>query len=1339
MTNVAIDYGSLGRARQDKINRENSLLSNTLKTGESLISAAGREAIGYKPSPALSAWRDSHPVLSFSSGVVGLGIGLVGVGKIGVVKRAGTAAVKFASRSTRSPRFLKSLTRSQTRSGKYIRRNVIPAVVAEVAYEASRQTAAIGLGNKNVTDALFDTGINIGLGVGLGVGLGTLSTTVGAAKRRSLNAISGIIDLPPQQKLRELYKNAEIAKTTGQPGFSEQEIRILSGTYTAATLRRQPVKLSEYVQSSAVGKPINFLMKDSLNFNQWLKQPSVKFSEAPTSLSGKSSLARQLLGLQDNRVFQYLDQARILESETSLDSLLSNTLKTGKIGNGYLIPLPEGNFFVLRKAQSADKLAKKKDIWVSFKTDNPGIFFPLEALATKKAIDDNFAWAANVNYKELTEGNSLTSRVNESINNVERLLPSLATKPGTIDSMYKKLDPSLKLFFGDSVEVFGDAFKKYFAPALFRWDHDAVLGSLSASAQLSADFAAQQTSKTLDGVRRSAQLGKSQDFALAAVFIGKGTQEGGLIQEIKKIREVGGETWRDYQHHLNERTPRAELENLVQAGDLDPQVLSVLDIRENEFNQRIVAMNKLNRHFGLAPFKPLANHRGGRRDRPGNFTQRVYFLTPDGQNRIAYFLSDDTRAGVNRKAEYIKGKLELENVDITYDKGDVQIKGDANYDPGAGFQQDYDMITRNRELLGSPVAQRIEFLNEEFGLSNRAKTSFNIPGFEDLDYKQDIKALRNNLGEFDNMLAYLTYNMRFTDAFDGMRALDGKTFDEFSTFVKHIFRQKGVVQDDGPIVNAIKEPFKKLLGNDFVKLVGGKASSFIHFTNFAGNLNYMAMQAISVLNTIVPQLQYLTKAPIEELVNYYSHYPILNRFTGDVAMAANTPDLPSMLQDTFQALRKPDEQMTRLLNKANSEGIFNPQFQRELDDVLTPDSNNSLWKNIAENSDPIDAMKQMLLLPASSSEQFQRITAFALMSRVLQKMSAAGKRIDGSQAPQLNDEDIFSFASQFVSNTMYQYQATRRARIFNGSLNPLGLFKNWTFHNLSQSFSYFRLGFKQNDWSPLLTFSAMVGATGGARAMPFWGVGKAFLGLMEDPDLYQNFLGQSEDNDLKSSMLFYGIPSITGAVLTSNLESPLTDLDSLANTFTNFAVWDKGTQVADLIGDGITQLTRGEPLSRSADIKRKFAGAFYPRAILRAMNATSGEYLRSQRTGNPIAPQEKFESWMYGLGFNPLQLQKTYEIRQEIWKDSRKRKETLSYLTSAYVDSQLKGDKREMQRYLGIATASGIPLDNFMRSANRKIQVQQPVDIQAIFRNIDKTSADKLLSDERGRGSRRVQ
>ena len=1319
-------YASLGKARADRQQRGNSLLSNSLKLGESLISSIGPETIGFKPSPSLSAWRDSHPVLGFTSNAVGLGVALVGFGKIPLIRNL---AIKGAAKVGRSnSRFIPSVLKTNRR----VRKIVVPAVITETSFEAARQVTALAIGNKTFSEALWDTGVNTTIGVGVAGTFGALSTTVGAGARRNINALAGPIDPAPQLKLRALYAKAEEVQKSGAvgTGFDPQQVQALSGSYVQTILRRKPINLNKYINStSAIGKSVNSLLKDSIGYETWLKQPSLIFDQKPTSISGKASLARQLLGLEDNRVFQFLDQARILTSDTPLDSKFTKSLNAGKIGNGYLIPIPEGNFFVLRKAQTADKEAKKKDVWVAFKTDNPGVFFPQETLATKKAIDENFAQSANPNYAEITNGNALATRTNSAIDNVQKLFPTIAGNPNKLEKIFTKLDPGLKNFFGDTFDVFSQAYKNYFSPSLFRWDHNSSLGALSASAQMSADMAQQATFITLHGTRRSAALGSSHQFALGATIVGRGQQEGGLANEVKKILDLGDDVWQDYQQHLNARTPTPELERLVKEGDLDPQILRVLDIRENEFNSRIHAMNKINRFFGLRPFSPVQFHRGGRRDRPGDFVQRIYIPTPDGQNRIAYFISGNSRKETDDKARSIVEKLRSEGEDVSYIKGEAQLKGEPNYDVGAGFQQDFDINARNRELLNHPVAQRIEFLNEEFGLANRAKSGFDIPGYEALNFKQDIQALGKNLGEFDNMIAYLTYRMRFNDAFDGLRAIDGRTFDEFDAFIKQQFKRNDAKFDDGYLVNAVKEPINKLLGNNFVRKVGSISSSFVHFTTFAGNLNYMTMQVASVLNTIVPQFQYLTRAPIEELSRYYSHYPIINRLTNQVGTAANTPSLPEIIQDTFKVLRNPDEQMNRLLNRANSNGVFNPQFQREIDDVLTPDSS-SLLKGIADSSDPVEAMKQMLLLPASASEQFQRISAFTMMASMLKRLNVAGKRLDGANSTTLSDDDIFDFASQFVSNTMYQYQATRRARIFSGTLSPLGLFKNWTLHNLGQAFSYYRLGWKQGDWAPLMSFSAMVGATGGLRAMPFWGVGKTFLNFVHDEDVYQNFLAQNEDEDLGSSMMFYGLPALTGAVLTSNLESPLTDLDSLTNTFTNFALFDKATQVGDVIGSGFDQLQRGESLGTSPEFKRKFTGAFAPRAVLRAINATSGEYLKSQRTGNPVAPQEKFNSWMYGLGFNPVGLQKIYETRQEIWKSARKRKAVLSHLTSGYVDAQLKGDNKEMSRFLGIATAAGIPLDNFMRSANRKLQVQQPINLKAILSQIDRVAAEQVLAGE---------
>ena len=242
--------------------------------------------------------------------------------------------------------------------------------------------------------------------------------------------------------------------------------------------------------------------------------------------------------------------------------------------------------------------------------------------------------------------------------------------------------------------------------------------------------------------------------------------------------------------------------------------------------------------------------------------------------------------------------------------------------------------------------------------------------------------------------------------------------------------------------------------------------------------------------------------------------------------------------------------------------------------------------------------------------------------------------------------------------------------------------------------------------------------------MPLWAAGNAFIKFISDEDLYRNFLLEQDDSEMQSTLAWYGIPSLMGITLTANLESPFASMSSMYNTITNVAAWEQTKELGAALTQSFASLQRGEALSNDISVKRAMWQAFSPRAINRAVLSVENEILISIRTGNPIAPVDRFNEWMHRLGFNDVALQKIYDTREVIWKDSTKRKDTLRRYAQEYVEAQKIGNTPAMTRSYAIAIASGVPVDSFFRSVALRLSRAEPSSLEDIFKTIDRQASE---------------
>ncbi|MCK4818466.1 hypothetical protein KA005_22035, partial [bacterium] len=135
-------------------------------------------------------------------------------------------------------------------------------------------------------------------------------------------------------------------------------------------------------------------------------------------------------------------------------------------------------------------------------------------------------------------------------------------------------------------------------------------------------------------------------------------------------------------------------------------------------------------------------------------------------------------------------------------------------------------------------------------------------------------------------------------------------------------------------------------------------------------------------------------------------------------------------------------------------------------------------------------------------------------------------------------------------------------------------------------------------------------------------------------------------------------------------------------------------------GQAIDYMTAtGETPARDERTRDLLMRALAPKTMYRISQALQGEVLKSMGTGYPIENVGTAGQLLYGAGVNPLALEKSYGISQEIARDDERRKKEISIRGRAYADAVNFGDTRVASEIMHKAAVEGLPIDSIVRSS----------------------------------------
>jgi hypothetical protein len=445
-----------------------------------------------------------------------------------------------------------------------------------------------------------------------------------------------------------------------------------------------------------------------------------------------------------------------------------------------------------------------------------------------------------------------------------------------------------------------------------------------------------------------------------------------------------------------------------------------------------------------------------------------------------------------------------------------------------------------------------------------------------------------------------------------------------------------------------------------------------------GDLGFVTMNALTPIQTVLPEIAWTLSAAPKRLAKYYSEALVLGR---DGPHSVSFLEPLKIMRGGLRALSKPNAEQREAFRWATLNGHVDPKFVEEFFGQNAEIVKN--WGKMLKGEQGfLEWAKAFSEYMPGKSEELSR--AFSFM---------VGHQI-GKDFFRLEGKRLLQFSAEFTGRTNYLYSTYDRPRIITGAVGSLfGLFKNWAMNYTANMMSYAGEGFLRGNFKPLLWASAGTITVGGLGALPLYGVADGLSKLLSDDSIVQNLygaFGDPEDTDhplLDTAM--YGLPAFLGTVgLGASLQGRAAPTGNHLmrdlNFLTHSAVLDRGMALGDAVGDYFEHAkTLGRHPIHSQTVRDKFYYSLLPRTWFRAVSFTEDGALKSLRTGNRLySPVSMPQRIQFAFGFAPVDFEKAFEIPGELFADQRRMREKTSVFGRAYAEAQMKNDSKTMMDIL---------------------------------------------------------
>lgn len=498
----------------------------------------------------------------------------------------------------------------------------------------------------------------------------------------------------------------------------------------------------------------------------------------------------------------------------------------------------------------------------------------------------------------------------------------------------------------------------------------------------------------------------------------------------------------------------------------------------------------------------------------------------------------------------------------------------------------------------------------------------------------------------------------------------------------------GIEGPTGQVLNRILAPvFGSIGGNQSATRIAAAVNKTMYaFTLGFVNPSFAILNLLTPLQTVAPWIMHMRTAPHYEAAKMMQFTPRGNAL-GKPAGVVGWLEPMKVLGESMRLMRTPTPELRELFDRAINDGVFHPQLFEEWvgKDAKAAQSLGDAWRQ--------GGMAGFLMKGATwmgeESEKMSRLVAWNASYKV-------GKEFFG-----LEGDQLYRFMRRANEVTMFNYHTVDRSKLFTGPLGSMfGLFKNWQMHFMGNMMQYAGLAVNHGNFGPLLWAGGAAAAMGGLGATPLVAIADGIGNWHNDANSSFLWMEQNYGPDAADA-LYFGLPAFAEVSLQSSSSIPGTDVRNEVTSLFSFAMGRRVQMFAKAWGaaDEFEEAT-GRPGIEDPRVRDMLFGAALPRAFVKAISATEGDYVRSMSTGDAqvrgLSPLVKF---FHGAGFNMVDVERYQDAAQALHKSKDRMASKIAGLGRGYQLAEEQGDGEEMQRIIDEAILSSVPLDRVMTSA----------------------------------------
>lgn len=557
------------------------------------------------------------------------------------------------------------------------------------------------------------------------------------------------------------------------------------------------------------------------------------------------------------------------------------------------------------------------------------------------------------------------------------------------------------------------------------------------------------------------------------------------------------------------------------------------------------------------------------------------------------------------------------------------------------------------------------------------------------------KLVETNLRRRENWLKEVVMREMMAEPIAQLSRQDAKLGEELTKIMNR------ALGDEGAFARVQNAMMDKVLhsvgftGKDTASGIVRTTQSLLNSFQMAfGNVTQPLLNGIGIFQTVFPETAYVLHASPEVLARNYVTVPLVdgaNNVTGSLGILSEVKVMNNAFKRIGTSWEKQEPEFKQLISDLISDRSLSPRYAEE-----QFGANGAILKNATEGFKDTQSFIRLINsaneIMLSKTEELNRLVSVSTAYEL-----GTLKGLSGLQ--------LKVFAREFLAKTAFNYGTVDRAAIFTTPLGSLmGTFKNWMFHYMANIVRYSTSG--KEALPALFWQTASTGLIGGAAATPLvMPVADAFSKWAtggETMEWIYNAVGP--DNSWVADGLIYGLPGMMGISFASQAASPGADPERDAQMLFSFAAWDRVKNLSIGTRDALNawRIT-GESPWEDENVRREMVRALAPRTFYRGMASAENNAITSMATGYPVMEGLGVgDALMYSAGFNPRELEKTYEVYNLVKNEQRAKKALVQEYGQTLAQAWESGDQRLANRVFARAMATGVDMSSVLRSAKAR-------------------------------------